>query len=278
MKSMKAIVKKSFEENLEEDMCNFNNTQSSDNSDIVPKKNCTPNKSRNGSKDKEKGSGSKGKNKRLATNNSRVSTKESHSLNISNGNLSMDAKVDPSGVLALVESLKDKLNIYEGEIRNLIEEKVQMQLTINSLQLAQYNSTKKSKKDNSNSQHSMHSPVHNSLIKSSESAVELNKHYIQEASGLKRELKNLDNNIQRQKNLLDQNYSILEETCDNITSGFNSNSNYLISINNSNKNTSDVLTAIYEPGSNLKGKVNHTTNNSINLNEIAYVIKIFFII
>jgi hypothetical protein len=230
MKSTKKSIKKSFEENLE-DMCNFN---CSEKSDAEAEKNIF--KRMFSSTNKK----SQGKRKNSYS-NSRVETKESLSLSYSvQGNNSHIQK--DSSLLEIVSSLKDKLQIYEEEIRSLLDEKVQMQVTINNLQIQSYNSNKKSLSVSQNK-------LSNSLTKSNESALELNKHYMQEASGLKKELKTLDNHIQKQKNLLEQNYSILEETVEN-NDELQTNNNLVEKLNSSNNintsNNNKNMTTIYE--------------------------------
>jgi hypothetical protein len=250
MKSNKVMIKKSFEENYEDEICNFNSF-TTENSELAKHNNTKDLKSRNSSKDKSEGNKTNKKKKKSVA--SRVSTRESHSLNLSTNNSIL---LQNNSVHELIESLKEKINIYEGEIRSLLDEKIQMQLTINNLQLSNYNNLKKS--SGRGKDKSVSSSNQNSMIKSTESPLELNKYYIQEASGLKRELNNLESNIQRQKMLLEQNYSILDETID-IT---NSNSN--------NNHTPNNITAIYE---GTKGSNKHLSKDSVipNINEIANV-------
>ena len=163
-------LKKNFEENNEDDICNFNSF-ASDKSERNNDQN-TPIKS-------------KSKSKKRKNSHSRVSTKESQSLNVSNANgLSNQNQI----MSDLVDSLKEKILIYENEMRNLIDEKVQMQLMINNLQLNNYKELRKSKaKSDCKTSNSIEN-----VMQSQESAIELNKQYIQEVSGLKKELKNLN--------------------------------------------------------------------------------------
>lgn len=87
----------------------------------------------------------------------------------------------------LVDSLKNKIKVYESEIINLIDEKVKMQTEINNLQLANCKSSNE---------------LMNSSTNKTECVKELNKQYIQESSGLKDELKTLEETITKQKDLI----------------------------------------------------------------------------
>ena len=195
----KIMIKKSYEEYLEDDLCNFN-SMASDKSEKNEKSKHNHNKK------------SRGHSK------SRISTKnDSFNLSTNNANNSQNenANIVPNmnSLLEMIDQLKEKINIYENEIKGLIDEKLQMQLTINNLQIVSY---KKSKGGSPNkSQRNLDintSEKSNSLGKSNESAIELNKLFFQEASGMRKELKVLNENVERQKNLLDKNNSFLDET------------------------------------------------------------------
>jgi hypothetical protein len=173
---MKNSFRKSFE--LEDDICNLY-SEAEKNKNVIPNHN---------SMIKLQKSASKRSNSR--NNNSRISR---NSTKDSPMNLSVQTGGN-TNLLELVDSLKDKLALYENEIKSLLDEKVQMQLQLNNLQLT---ARKKGR---------------SSSISNNESIAELNKQYVREASGLNKELKVLDENIQRQRNLIEQNYSILDDT------------------------------------------------------------------
>lgn len=130
---------------------------------------------------KENFSKSKNKKKNNKNSSSRTSTKESvnmssPSLNKANGDISSNSQI-----LELIESLREKIGIYQQEIGNLLDEKVQMQMTINKLQESNY------------SQKASSTPAKNTE--------EINN-----------ELDVLNTHIQRQKKILDKDHSILNET------------------------------------------------------------------
>ena len=92
----------------------------------------------------------------------------------------------------LVNSLKEKINVYETQIRNLLKDKIRMQIEINNLLLlnncnkdlkSKFISSTKDTKDNI--------------------LVELNTHNIHEQQSiLNKELNNLNNAIDKQKELI----------------------------------------------------------------------------
>jgi hypothetical protein len=183
MKSTK-LSKKSYEENLNDDLCNFN-------SYLSEKSDCKNNSLR-------------GKSGKISRKNSssKASTKDSHSLNVSSiSNLGIQSYPNISNLLELIDSLKDKVSMYETEIGNLLDEKVQMQMMINNLQISSFSRNKKET-----------SKDYNSMKKSSDTASELNKFFVQEASGLKKELKIMNDNIEKQKKMLGIDNSILDQT------------------------------------------------------------------
>jgi len=133
----------------------------------------------------------------------RKSSKKKTRKNSSQSN--ENVKANNTTLIDLVDNLKEKLTLYENEIRSLIEEKVQMQVQINSLQLNSYQNLKKSGKFKKSGDFMLHS------IDSAS-----NQNHIEETNqGLKSELNNLNEQITRQKRLLDQNFSILNDTIKN---------------------------------------------------------------
>lgn len=189
MKS-KLSVKKSYEDNHDDDVCNFES--------YIQDKCEQPEKVHKNLKEnltKTISSNKSGKNNRSKSRqHSRVSTKDS--VTHSNNN-------NHSSLIELVDSLKDKINIYEREIRSLIDEKVQMQMTINNLQMSNFKELRKSSKSGNSK---------DEMLKSTESIAQISKEYIQEVSGLKKELKTLTSNIERQKEILNINHSVLDES------------------------------------------------------------------
>ena len=178
MKTNKIIIsKKSFEETVEDEALNFN-------SDYSERVNSIEAKKTNISLDKKVVS--KPMHKR---NNSRNSRNSRNSTKESPINLSIFQQ-STSSLLDLVESLKEKLNLYESEIRGLIDEKIEMQITINNLQMN--NIKKNTHNENTN-------------YKS------FSDEYIE-----RKDFKIIDENINRQKELLEKNFSILNENIGNI--------------------------------------------------------------
>jgi hypothetical protein len=230
------LVKKSYEENLEDDICNFNSYISDKSENYISISANTPSKNKNLHNSYNTTNNHNVSKKSRKNSISKLSsTKDSQFLNLSNNG---NTNTINSSLFELVDSLKDKISLYENEIRNLIDEKVQMQMTINSLQMTSYSNIRKKSNHNSKSidskkdlkdmkdlNNSKEVISSNILSKSNDSVLELNKHFVHEASGLKRELKNLNSNIERQKQLLEQNESILDET---IIDGENGNGNLLI--------------------------------------------------
>lgn len=99
----------------------------------------------------------------------------------------MNMNMQQMSLAQLVDSLRNKIKIYEGEIITLIDEKIKMQTEINNLQLANCKSSNEFMNNSSNK---------NECVK------ELNKQYIQESSGLKDELKSLEESISKQTDLI----------------------------------------------------------------------------
>jgi hypothetical protein len=129
---------------------------------------------------------SKNSKKNNKNTSSRMTTKESLSVNMSspslnkaNGNISSNSEI-----LELIESLREKINIYQQEIGNLLDEKVQMQMTINKLQESNYN------------QKASSTPTKK----------------VEEIKDVQYELDVLNTHIQRQKKILEKDHSILNET------------------------------------------------------------------
>jgi hypothetical protein len=178
-------IKKSFE--LEDDMCNLY-------SEIEKNKNILPKELKGFTKSNSKRSNSRNNSSRI----SRGSTKDSP-MNLS---VSNQKDISGSNLMDLVDSLKYKLSLYENEIRLLLDEKVQMQITINNLQMAKRKVNKSQSRisrdgnDVSSADLVVSKPNNNNVVK----------------EGLNHQLKILDENIQRQRNLIEQNYSILEDT------------------------------------------------------------------
>ncbi len=179
------LTKKSFEESIDDEVCNFNSDISEvGNNESQKKQMSTSIERKLASKPIHK------RNHSRNSRNSRNSTKESpRNLSISiiqqNGNNLVD----------LVESLKNKLSVYESEMRSLIDEKIQMQITINNLQM---NTLKKSSRSDCSGSSSNRKASNTDL------------------PAINKELKILGDNINRQKKLLETNDTSLDETLGNI--------------------------------------------------------------
>ena len=173
------FLKTSYEENNE--ICNYQIDKN--NSDLSDER-TNPNtaKSRNAATPKSEGK------------------KRSNSKSKTKKNLT-ESSTKNSNLIELVESLKEKINVYDNELRNLIEEKIQMQIQINTLQLNSYQNMKKSG---------------NKIIKTGDHLTLSNdSNYNDEKNtGLRNELNNLNNNLVKQRKLLDQDFSILNNTID----------------------------------------------------------------
>ena len=180
------LVKTSFEENNE--ICNYQFGQNySDLSD--DRTNPGTVKSRNVNTPKSE------KDKR------EKSKKRSNSKSKSRKNSIDSSRPTNSSLIELVDSLKEKLNIYESEMRSLIDQKVQMQIQINSLQLNSYQNLKKSGKLKKSGE----------LTQSNDSINEM-KNYQETNNGLRNELNIMNNHLAKQRKLLDQNFSILNDS------------------------------------------------------------------
>lgn len=106
----------------------------------------------------------------------------------------------------LVNSLKDKINVYETQIRNLLKDKIRMQIEINNLLLLiNCNKDLKSKFTTSNKDNN-----DNILVK-------LNTHNIHEQQSiLNKELNSLNNAIDKQKELItDTKFIKVDNKCCN---------------------------------------------------------------
>ena len=120
-------------------------------------------------------------------NSSKISPKENKNMNLTNSALNVGNQIisTNSEIFELIESLHQKIKTYEEEIGNLLDEKIQMQMTISKLQLerTQNNQNEASAENEAN-----------------------------KTSEIKNQLNTLNNNIERQKGILDRDYSILTET------------------------------------------------------------------
>jgi hypothetical protein len=77
--------------------------------------------------------------------NSKNTTKESYNLSVISGNSSSvlagdfnkyynnNLNLSQNNIISSIKSLQDKISLYENEIKNLVEEKIQMQIIISSL-------------------------------------------------------------------------------------------------------------------------------------------------
>ena len=128
-------TQKSFEEYKEDGLCNYQGGNTIDLSD--EKTNPGTAKSRNTLATK-----SEEKSKNELSAKKKTGSKKSSRKNSAQSNENIKIYTN-STVLELVDSLKEKLNLYENEIRCLIEEKVEMQVQINSLQLNSFQNLKK---------------------------------------------------------------------------------------------------------------------------------------
>jgi hypothetical protein len=67
---------------------------------------------------------------------SKNTTKESYNLSIISGNSAsvlVGETNSQNNIMALIKSLQDKIEIYEDEIKNLVDEKIRMHIIISNL-------------------------------------------------------------------------------------------------------------------------------------------------
>lgn len=175
MKHKTIQKKKVYEENLNEELCNFNpqsfnssdapeslrNKETMENSinnysnslnketifSISTRKNNTTNPNNNNNNNNSNKSSSRERKKKTSRKSSKNSFRDSSALNL-------DPLPMQSPLISLVDSLKEKLEFYENEVKSLIDEKIQMQMTINNLQMSQMrkstNNSRNSGKSNNN--------------------------------------------------------------------------------------------------------------------------------
>lgn len=148
-----------------------------------------------------------------------------------------------SPLLELVDSLKEKINFYENEVKMLIEEKIQMQMTINNMQIQQMksnnscisksreNNTKRKSQDSENKilkiSHESIFEINNqsNLEKFNKNNISsLNNSHKSRAYAPHNASENIcnnnnqaliidhQNNLERQKIILEENKSFLEDT------------------------------------------------------------------
>jgi hypothetical protein len=129
------------------------------------------------------------------------SKKRSNSKTKSRKNSIDSTRTNNNNLIELVDSLKEKLSVYENEMRCLIEQKVQMQIQINTLQLNSYQNLKKSGKLKKSGD----------MTHSNDSISEL-RSFQETNNGLRNELNNMNNQLTKQRKLLDQNFSILNDS------------------------------------------------------------------
>ena len=91
----------------------------------------------------------------------------------------------------LITSLRDKISIYESEIQSLMNEILRMQIEINNLQLKIVRSKDINKNFFGNEPQLPENPL-----------IELNKQITNESLGLKKEINNLNQSINKQKELI----------------------------------------------------------------------------
>lgn len=201
MKSSK-ILRKSFEESIDHEVCNFNTEISEVNNS--ERKLTSISMDRKLSTNNNNNKAVQKRNNSRNSRNSRNSTKESpRNLSIS---IIQNNKNNNNSLSELVVSLKQKINIYESEIRSLIDEKIQMQIQINNLQM---NNLKKSSRSDISGSSSNRKVGYNDI------------------AGLNKELRNMGEHIARQKKLIESNNTILDETLGNM----NNNDYYSVSKN-----------------------------------------------
>jgi hypothetical protein len=174
-------------------------------------------------KDKEK--------RRSSRKNSKNSIKDS----------SFNKENPQSPLLALIESLKEKLKFYENETRSLVDEKIQMQMTINNLQIQQMKKTSRNLKskentinttsnnNNSNISKEKEREFDNKILRISQESIfdvnnSVNKNNAYNSIIDINKINDNYNNLKRQKDLLEKNKSFLEETIN--TNNFNLSNEY----------------------------------------------------
>lgn len=116
-----------------------------------------------------------------------------------------------------IQQLYAKLAVYEEEIKGLINEKISLQEQINNLQIQLCQFTKKKKDKDKEKDKTKKSGNSNNLLTSldsvrSDTGLDSSKLYIQEASGIKQEINNLNKILEKQRDLINLNNSLLNDS------------------------------------------------------------------
>jgi hypothetical protein len=157
MKHKTIQTNKAYEEKLNDELCNFNpqSLNSSDFPESVRTKETMENTANlshtnyTNSLNKEtifnvstrtKATNNNNNNSNLNKSSSRErkkTSRKSYRNSFHNSALNLEPLPTQSPLISLVASLKDKIEFYENECKSLIDEKIQMQMTINNLQMQQ---------------------------------------------------------------------------------------------------------------------------------------------
>jgi len=293
--------KKIFEEKLQEEICNFNpqvfNTYEAHESgrtreNTMENTNNNSNALNNNSLIKDSIFNTKSKKKGLNRSSSREREKGKKSSRKSSKNSlrdsnSMNEPQAQSSILTLVDSLKEKIEFYENEMRNLIDEKIQMQMTINNLQIQQMKMSSNNSKNLKSKNNSVNTINKSALISennkvlriSHESFFDLqNQSRNEEKSVTGKHIKN-SNTQNKSINADSYNYNKLNESAhETKTKRKNSKSS---SLNNNNNNLdNELILNNYQENITRQKRLLESNNSildeTINVNTIKEFGKKFF--
>lgn len=186
---------------------------------------------------------------------------------------SLNEITEGSSLYEIIHALREKLVVYEVEMRSIIDEKISLQMQLNNLQIqyCQISSSSRKKKDREKSKEKsvnhLVTSVESNKSNKSESALEVSKYYIQEASGLKSELANFSKQLERQKELIKLDESLLNESIEDYTYyATNKNSKPICSEfeSNSDKRISNISATNPNKNSNCNHICNQCNNSNIN--------------
>lgn len=115
------------------------------------------------------------------------------------------------GVCEIIQNLKRSIMLYEIELKSMRDEKITMQVELNELKMKMFQFTSK-KKVNISQSNNINVVASSESMLSARSDDGLSRIYIQESTGLKAELGVLDKVIEKQKALLNNDNSLLDES------------------------------------------------------------------
>jgi len=212
MKQKSIKLKKVYKEKIQDEICNFNpnSINISDTPDTRTRENTIENTNNNINFTNNHNSFFQAKTKNRLSNKSSSSREreicKKTSRKSSKNSKNSFSNLDPPGnspLMLLVDSFKEKINFYENEMRNLIDEKIQMQMTINNLQIKQMKKCTNNSQIMKSGDNTISNINKSSLISDNNKALKISHESVfelQNQSRVSEKISNNNNNIVSDKN------------------------------------------------------------------------------